>query len=134
MLEGDPTAAQHGQIQLNAYEQLAGLAILESQKLLVNTAGAFRTSCVDGITVNEDVLEDYLERTVGIVTALNPIIGYEKASELAAEAYGSNQGILEIVREKKILTEAQIQELLDPEKLTGLDPGLYEGKASAKGR
>jgi aspartate ammonia-lyase len=68
------------------------------------------------------------------VTALNPIIGYDKATELAAEAYRTNKGILEIVREKKILTEAQIQELLDPEKLTGLDPSVYSGKAPRKGR
>jgi aspartate ammonia-lyase len=126
---GVALSAQHGQLQLNAYEPLAGLAILESQKLLTNTVSAFRTSCIDGITVNEDVLEGYIERTVGIVTALNPIIGYEKATELAAEAYATKKGILEIVREKKILSEAQIQELLNPEKLTGLDPSVYKGKA-----
>jgi aspartate ammonia-lyase len=125
-------AAQHGQLQLNAYEPLAGSAILESQTLLENVSNALRTSCIDGIAVNEDVLEAYLERTVGIVTALNPIVGYEKATELAAAAYRSNRGILEIVREQKILTEAQIEELLDPEKLTGLDPDLYKGKAAKR--
>ena len=127
-------AAQHGQLQLNAYEPLAGSAILESQTLLLNLAGSFRTSCIEGITVNEEVCEAYIERTVGIVTALNPIVGYEKATELAAEAYRSNKGILEIVREKKILTEAQIRDLLDPEKLTGLDPDAYEGRSSQKSR
>jgi len=76
--------------------------------------------------VNEKTLEHYLETTVGIVTALNPIIGYEKATELANEAYKSGKGILEIVREKKILTEAQIKELLDPVKLTGLDKSKYQ--------
>ena len=69
-----------------------------------------------------------METTVGIVTALNPIIGYEKATELAAEAYKSGKGILEIIREKKILTEAQIQQLLDPVKLTGLDKTKYQNK------
>jgi aspartate ammonia-lyase len=127
-------AAQHGQLQLNAYEPLAGSAILESQLLLRNVVNALRTKCIDGITVNEQVLADYIERTVGIVTALNPVIGYEKATELAAEAYSSGKGVLEIVREKKILTEAQIQDLLDPVKLTGLDPSMYKGKASAKKR
>ena len=82
----------------------------------------FRTKCIDGITVNEKVLEHYMETTVGIVTALNPVIGYEKATELANEAYKSGKGILEVIREKKILTEAQIKELLDPVKLTNLDP------------
>jgi aspartate ammonia-lyase len=78
--------------------------------------------------VNEQVLERYLETTVGIVTALNPVLGYEKATELAAEAYRTGKGILQIVREKKLLTEAQIKDLLDPAKLTGLDPAKYENK------
>jgi aspartate ammonia-lyase len=66
-----------------------------------------------------------METTVGIVTALNPVLGYDKATELAQEAYKSGKGILEVIREKKILTEAQIRELLDPKKLTNLDPSLY---------
>jgi len=88
----------------------------------------FRTKCVDGITINEKVLVRYLETTVGIVTALNPVLGYEKATELAGEAYKSGKGILEVIREKKLLTEAQIKDLLDPGKLTGLDPKKYENK------
>jgi aspartate ammonia-lyase len=118
-------AADHGQLQLNAYEPIEGLAILESQHLLYRASVALRSKCVDGITVNEKVLHHYLETTVGIVTALNPIIGYEKATELATEAYASNKGILEIIREKHILTEQQIDELLDPVKLTGLDTSKY---------
>jgi aspartate ammonia-lyase len=121
-------AAQNGQLQLNAYEPLVALSVMESQNLLYKTSMTLRSKCVDGITVNEKVLEEYLEKTVGIVTALNPIIGYEKATELAKEAYDTNKGILQIIREKKILTEAQIQELLDPVKLTGLDPAQYEKK------
>jgi aspartate ammonia-lyase len=121
-------AAHSGQLQLNAYEPLAAVEILESQHLLFTTTRTFRSLCVEGITVNEKVLEDYLTRTVGIVTALNPVIGYEKATELAKEAYKTNKGILQIIREKKILTEDQIKDLLDPVKLTGLDPSLYEKK------
>lgn len=121
-------AAQSGQLQLNAYEPLAGLAVIESQALLYTTSIAFRTKCIDGITLNERVLERYMETTVGIVTALNPVLGYEKATELAAEAYKSGKGILEIIREKKILTEPQIKELLDPVKLTGLDKSKYPKK------
>jgi aspartate ammonia-lyase len=67
-----------------------------------------------------------METTVGIVTALNPVIGYEKATELAAEAYKSGKGILEVIREKKILTEDQIKDLLDPIKLTNLDKSKYK--------
>jgi len=62
------------------------------------------------------------------VTALNPVLGYEKATELAAEAYKTNKGILEIIREKKLLTEQQIKDLLDPAKLTGLDKSQYVNK------
>lgn len=119
-------AAHSGQLQLNAYEPVEGLAVIESQSLLFNTSILFRTKCVDGITVNEKQLEHYMETTVGIVTALNPILGYEKATELAQEAYTSNKGILEIIREKHILTEAQIKELLDPAKLTNLDKSKYK--------
>jgi aspartate ammonia-lyase len=118
-------AAHSGQLQLNAYEPIEGLAVMESQHLLYNTSIALRTSCVDGITVNKRVLDHYMETTVGIVTALNPVLGYDKATELANEAYKSGKGILEIVREKKLLTEAQIKELLDPAKLTMLDKSIY---------
>ena len=121
-------AGTHGQLQLNAYEPIEGLAIIESQSLLYRGSMAFRLKCVDGITVNEKVLEHYMETTVGIVTALNPILGYEKATELAAEAYKSNKGILEIIREQHILTEEQINQLLDPAKLTGLDKSQYVKK------
>jgi aspartate ammonia-lyase len=69
-----------------------------------------------------------LETTVGIVTALNPIVGYEKATELAAEAYKSGKGILEVIREQKVLSEDQIKQLLDPVKLTGLDKSKYQNK------
>ena len=99
-------AAHSGQLQLNAYEPIEGLAVMESQHLLYNTSIALRTSCVDGITVNKRVLDHYMETTVGIVTALNPVLGYEKSTELANEAYKSGKGILEIIREKKLLTEA----------------------------
>src|SRR5262245_20822237 len=121
-------AAHSGQLQLNAYEPLAGLAVIESQALLYTTSILFRTKCIDGITLNEKVLEHYMETTVGIVTALNPVLGYEKATELAGEAYKSGKGILEIIREKKVLTEAQIKDLLDPVKLTGLDKSKYPKK------
>ena len=121
-------AAHSGQLQLNAYEPLEGLAIMESQHLLYKGSMALRTLCVSGITLNEKVLEHYMETTVGIVTALNPVIGYEKATELANEAYKSGKGILEIIRERKILTEAQIADLLDPAKLANLDKNAYRKK------
>lgn len=119
-------AAHSGQLQLNAYEPLAGLAVLESQALLYTSSIAFRTKCIDGITVNEKTLARYMETTVGIVTALNPVLGYDKATELANEAYRTGKGVLEIIREKKLLTEEQIKDLLDPAKLSGLDKSKYK--------
>jgi aspartate ammonia-lyase len=120
------TAAAHmGQLQLNAYEPLEGLSMMESQQLLLNGSSALRSKCVAGITVNEKVLERYIETTVGIVTALNPVLGYEKSSELASEAYKSGKGLLEIIREQKVLSEAQIKDLLDPVKLANLDRSKY---------
>jgi aspartate ammonia-lyase len=119
-------AAHSGQLQLNAYEPIEGLAMIESQSLLYNTSKLMRTKCIDGIVVDEKQLEHDLQTTVGIVTALNPIIGYEKATELANEAYSSGKGIMEIIREQHVLTEDQIKQLLDPAKLTNLDPSKYK--------
>jgi aspartate ammonia-lyase len=61
----------------------------------------------------------YINQSVGIVTALNPVLGYEKTTELAKEALETGKGILELIREKNLLTEEQIKELLDPKKMTG---------------
>ena len=124
---GIDMAAHAGQLQLNAYEPLEGLSMLESQNLLVGGSHALRTKCVDGITVNEKVLKANMDKTVGTVTALVPVIGYEKATALADEAYRTGKGLLELVREKKLLTEAQIKDLLDPAKLTNLDKTKYPG-------
>jgi len=112
-------SAESGQLQLNAFEPVMAACIFESQKLLVNAANTLRKFCVEGITANEDVLKHYMESSIGTVTALNPVIGYDKATELAAEALQSGEGILELVREKHILTDAQIDEILSPAALTG---------------
>ncbi len=112
-------SAEAGQLQLNAFEPVMAACIFESQKLLVNAANTLRKFCIEGITANKDVLKHYMESSIGTVTALNPVIGYDKATELAAEALQSGEGILEIVREKHILTDAQIDEILSPAALTG---------------
>lgn len=121
-------AASDGDLQLNAYEPVVGLSIFESQKILTNTMQAFRTQCIDGITVNEDVHQRNLETTIGIVTALNPVLGHHVGDELAKESKATGKGILELVREKKLLTDQQIKELLAPENMTGLDKSIYENK------
>src|SRR5678816_184827 len=115
-------ASQDGLLQLNAYEPVVAVSIMESQALFFKSMPLFRKNCIDGITANKKVLDHYIERSVGIVTALNPVLGYEKTTELAKEALQSGKGILELIREKKLLTEDQIKKLLDPAAMTGQKP------------
>jgi len=112
-------ASQDGLLQLNAYEPVVAVSIMESQGLFFKTFPLFRKNCIDGITANVEVEKRNIERSVGIVTALNPVLGYEKTTELAKEALQTNKGILELIREKKLLTEDQIKKLLDPATMTG---------------
>jgi aspartate ammonia-lyase len=112
-------AAEAGQLQLNVFEPVIAACIFEAQTLFMNAARTLRVQCVDGITANEDVMRHFVEYSVGTVTALNPVIGYERATELAAEAMKTGRGILELVREKKVLTEEQIAKVLDPAAMTG---------------
>lgn len=112
-------ASRDGLLQLNAYEPVVAISIMESQALFYKTMPLFRKNCIDGITANEAVQKHNIERSVGIVTALNPVLGYDKTTELAKEALQTNKGILELIREKKLLTEDQIKKLLDPAAMTG---------------
>jgi aspartate ammonia-lyase len=121
-------AASDGDLQLNAYEPVAGLSIFESQKLLTNSMKAFREQCIDGITINEKVDAHNLEITIGIVTALNPKLGHHVGDELAKEAQATGKGIIELVREKKLLTDEEINQILSPENMTGLDKSKYKNK------
>jgi len=100
-------------------EPVIAACILESQTLFINGCRTLREYCVDGIKANEAVCKSNLERSIGVVTALNPVIGYEKSTELAAEALHTGKGIMELVREKKLLTEEQIKKVLDPQAMTG---------------
>ena len=113
-------AAEAGQLQLNVMEPVIAACLLEGQMLLRNAAKTLREHCVEGITANEDVCRLLLERSIGTVTALNPVIGYDKSTELAAEALKTGKGIVELVREKGILTEQQIKSVLDPASMTGI--------------
>jgi aspartate ammonia-lyase len=112
-------ASQDGLLQLNAYEPVVAVAIFESQGLFYKTLPLFRKKCIEGITVNKKILQHYMDRSVGIVTALNPVLGYEKTTELAKEALEKDKGILELVRAKGLLTEQQIKDLMDPAKMLG---------------
>ena len=112
-------AAEAGQLQLNVFEPVIAACIFEAQTMFINAAATLRIHCIDGITANEDVCRHYVEYSIGTVTALNPVIGYERTTELAAEAMRTGRGILELVRERQILSEEQLARVLDPRAMTG---------------
>ena len=112
-------AAEGGQLQLNVFEPVIAACIFEAQTMFINAVHTLRQHCIEGITANRDVCQHYVEYSIGTVTALNPVIGYERSTELAAEAMKTGRGIMELVREKKILTEQQIAQVLDPLAMTG---------------
>jgi aspartate ammonia-lyase len=112
-------AAESGQLQLNVFEPVIAACIFEAQTMFINAVQTLRVHCVEGITANPEVCRHYVEYSIGTVTALNPVIGYDRSTELAAEAMKTGRGIMELVREKKILTEQQIAEILDPLAMTG---------------
>ena len=119
-----PMAAEAGQLQLNVFEPVIAACIFEAQTLFINAAQTLRLHCVDGITANPDICRHYVDFSIGTVTALNPVIGYDRATALAAEAARSGRGILELVREQHILTEQQIAAVLDPLAMTGQGQGV----------
>ncbi len=112
-------AAEGGQLQLNVFEPVIAACVFEAQTMFANAARTLRVHCVQGITANEDVCRQNVERSIGTVTALNPVIGYDKSTELAKKAMQTGRGILELVREEKLLTEEQIAQVLDPAAMTG---------------
>jgi len=112
-------AAEGGQLQLNVFEPVIAACIFEAQTMFINAARTLREHCVEGITANEDTCRHYVDYSIGTVTALNPVIGYDRSTELATEAMKTGRGILELVREQKILTEEQIASVLDPAAMTG---------------
>ena len=111
--------AEGGQLQLNVFEPVIAACIFEAQTMFINAARTLRVHCVDGITANPEVCRHYVDHSIGTVTALNPVIGYDKSTELAAEAMKTGKGILDLIREKKILSEKQIKDVLDPAAMTG---------------
>ena len=112
-------AAEAGQLQLNVMEPVIAACIFESQLLFVNAARTLRVHCIDGIEADVVACRNFVERSIGVVTALNPHIGYEKSTELAGEAMRTGKGIVELVRAHGLLSEQQIQAYLDPRAMVG---------------
>jgi len=111
-------AVQAGQLELNVMMPTMAYSVLQSITILTNMLRQFTEKCVSGITANEQRCNFYVQATVSLATALNPYIGYAKAAEIAKEAVATGRSIIEIVREKKLLNEKEIGEILDPVRMT----------------
>ena len=111
-------AAEAGQLQLNAFEPIIAYSLFKSVAHLRAGCLTLASKCVDGITANRDRLRALVENSIGIVTALNPYIGYTNATAVAQEALASGRGVAQIVLEKGLLTQAQLDAILQPAMLT----------------
>ncbi|MEO6604367.1 MAG: aspartate ammonia-lyase [Aeromicrobium sp.] len=118
-------AAEAGQLQLNVMEPVIAQALFESVSLLQNACRSLRALCVDGITANPEVCQDYVLNSIGIVTFLNPVIGHHNGDLVGRECARSGRSVREVVLEMGLLTEAQLDENFSPENL--MRP-LYRGK------
>jgi aspartate ammonia-lyase len=112
-------AVQAGQLELNVMMPTMAYSVLQSVTILTNMLRELDTRCVRGITANVARCEWYAQSTVALATALNPYIGYAKAAELVKESVATGRSVIEIAREKGVLSEEQIKEILDVGKMTG---------------
>ncbi len=122
LIGGDTTitmAAAGGQLQLNVFEPVIIFSLLNSIALLQNANITLATRCVDGITANTDICRNFVLNSIGLVTALNPKIGYEKSAQVAKEALNSNRSIVEVVLEKGYLTKEELDEILKIDNMIG---------------
>ncbi len=117
-------AAEGGQLQLNAFEPIIARSLFDSLTYLRQGCLTLAERCVKGITANREHLTDMLNHSIGIVTALNPLIGYENATAVAKEAHATGKGVAEIVLARGLLTKEQLDEVLRPENLT--QPGWFK--------
>ena len=111
-------AAEGGQLQLNAFEPIIAHSLFESVTHLTAACDVLRSRCVVGITANVGRMREMVDRSIGLVTALNPYIGYEAATRLAAEALESGSDVASLVLDRGLLTASQLETILDPSNLT----------------
>jgi aspartate ammonia-lyase len=122
IIGGDMTvtmAAEAGQLQLNVFEPVIAFRLLAGISSLCNACVVLRERCVDGITANPERMRWFVEHSVGIITALVPIIGYETSTEIAREALETGRGVYELVMERKLMTREELDRALNPEAMTG---------------
>ena len=112
-----PFAAEAGQLQLNVMEPVLSHAIMESMNFLGNALDTLREKCIVGITANKEICLNMVKHSIGIVTALNPYIGYKNSTEIAKEALASGNSVYNLVLEKGILSQEKLDEILDPKNM-----------------
>ena len=110
-------AAEAGQLQLNVMEPVITESLIESLTWLSNAIDTLTEECIKGITVNVDRCMDMVKNSIGIVTALNPYIGYKNSTKVAKEALETNRSVYDIVIEKGLMTKEKLDEALDPNKM-----------------
>jgi aspartate ammonia-lyase len=111
-------AAEAGSLELNAMEPIMALNLLQSVTLLGNACRILAEKCVQGITANRDRCAAYVRNSIGVVTALNPVIGYDRAAAVAKEALATGGSVYDLVLQKGWLSRKQLDELLAPEAMT----------------
>ncbi|MEO6864818.1 MAG: aspartate ammonia-lyase, partial [Gemmatimonadaceae bacterium] len=121
VIGGDVTvtmAAEAGQLQLNVFEPVIAYRLLRGMSMMRNACDVLRSRCIDGITANPERMRQFVEHSIGIVTALVPVIGYEAATDIARVALQSGRGVYDLVCERGLMTRAELDELLNPEAMT----------------
>lgn len=110
-------AAEAGQLELNVMEPIIVYSLFESIEMLKNGMQTLNHRCIKGITANEDHCREMVYNSIGLVTALNPIIGYEASNKLAKDALEGNRSVYELVLEQKLMTKEELDEALDPKNM-----------------
>jgi aspartate ammonia-lyase len=117
-------AAEATEFELNMAEPVMAYNILSSLMLLKNAAIVLANRCVHGITANREHCANYVKNSIGVVTALNPVLGYEKSAMIAKEALKTDRSVYDLVLEKGWISKAQLDNLLRPEKMA--NPLLHD--------
>lgn len=112
-------AAEAGQLQLNVMEPVIAYSIMESIRFLRRGMDTLRIKCIDGITANREVCENMVKNSIGIVTALNPYIGYKNSTRIAKMAQLTGRGVYELVLAEGLLSKEQLDDILKPENMIG---------------
>ncbi len=112
-------AAEAGQLELNVMEPLIVQSLFENIDFLINGINIFNNKCIIGITANEEVCRKMVYNSIGLVTALNPYIGYEASTKIAKEALESGKSVYELVLNNGLMTKDKLDEILNPENMIG---------------